>query len=533
MELNGEGIIEHGPVDTRALMKELPPLETEFWMKKDQARQTLAATRDGNSVFLQAFFTASERVRYEDVHRFLSDTGRMHVYRDPAHSKFWDIIDRDILPTIKDKYPGATPMVVQLATLPAGGWIKPHCDLNLLKDVHRLHVPLITNSSVSFFVDGLDGPQFLAPDHLYELDNTVTHSVENRSDQERLHLLIDLLPPELGGVSVHTDEESFAVATRRFRSNLGVTMLCRGAGRDQDHGYVLSLNALARQINVQKALTGPVSGTNPRGGGRGYRGLAQSKDYKRVFVADYEKINVFSNVMEPVAEPITHPAMAHIHALFHDDETLWAVSTANDTVFGFSAENGEFKGAWEFGVNEESKIITEWVTDPQRPVDRPGESRFHLNAVTCHKGMIYVGGLRTSGIFRLNREGEVTHLPGPAGSHDIVVVREKLISLDTAARKIRVTDLDGKLIRNVDLPERVYAGNGVVRQRRIRPELARRGYLRGICPGSGSYVYVGFSPAAIIRFDTELGTFDNYRPLSDDPRWMIAGLCQIVEEQTG
>ena len=96
-------------------------------------------------------------------------------------------------------------MRVQLATLPSGEEISPHRDLGILARIHRLHIPIITAQG---FIFVRRKRYFLEPAHLYELNNGVMHSVVNKSEVERVHLLVDMLPEEVGGINVHLDEKS-------------------------------------------------------------------------------------------------------------------------------------------------------------------------------------------------------------------------------------------------------------------------------------------------------------------------------------
>ena len=84
--------------------------------------------------------------------------------------------------------------------------IAPHKDIGILTKIHRLHIPIITSDNVHFYVK--QNRYHLKTSHLYELNNAVVHSVYNQSDIERVHLLIDMLPNEVGGIKVHLDEES-------------------------------------------------------------------------------------------------------------------------------------------------------------------------------------------------------------------------------------------------------------------------------------------------------------------------------------
>jgi Aspartyl/Asparaginyl beta-hydroxylase len=85
---------------------------------------------------------------------------------------------------------------LMLTELKPRGKISPHKDGGAgVILVHRLHVPVVTNPDVKFFIDEI--PHYLEPGVAYEFDNTRRHAVDNDSDQPRIHLMCDILPAEL------------------------------------------------------------------------------------------------------------------------------------------------------------------------------------------------------------------------------------------------------------------------------------------------------------------------------------------------
>lgn len=77
--------------------------------------------------------------------------------------------------------------------LKPGGVIPPHIDdMGLLKDSHRVHLPIITNAGVVMTCgdDNLSPPQ---PGHAFEINNVLEHSVKNTGDTWRVHLVVDFL----------------------------------------------------------------------------------------------------------------------------------------------------------------------------------------------------------------------------------------------------------------------------------------------------------------------------------------------------
>ena len=59
-------------------------------------------------------------------------------------------------------------------------------------NIHRIHIPLITNKDVIFNING--EVKNLRTGECWEMNNNIPHSVQNNSDMDRVHLVIDILP---------------------------------------------------------------------------------------------------------------------------------------------------------------------------------------------------------------------------------------------------------------------------------------------------------------------------------------------------
>jgi hypothetical protein len=81
-----------------------------------------------------------------------------------------------------------------LVQLKAGGSIAPHQDNNFsLTHSHRIHLPVITNDQVLFTVG--DDTMSLPAGDMYEINNRRMHSVQNRSEEDRVHVILDFVLP--------------------------------------------------------------------------------------------------------------------------------------------------------------------------------------------------------------------------------------------------------------------------------------------------------------------------------------------------
>jgi hypothetical protein len=86
--------------------------------------------------------------------------------------------------------------------LKGGTKIGRHRDLSenrMIPGVVRIHIPVITNDRIVMYVD--DKPYRFDPGTAWYFDATAFHSVENNSDQDRIHLVADFkLSAELNRV---------------------------------------------------------------------------------------------------------------------------------------------------------------------------------------------------------------------------------------------------------------------------------------------------------------------------------------------
>lgn len=80
-----------------------------------------------------------------------------------------------------------------LARLEGHGKIDSHTDgLYSLLKCHRIHIPIITNDKVVFTIGGEE--KVLGEGEMWEINNATLHAVENHSDQDRIHLIVDWVP---------------------------------------------------------------------------------------------------------------------------------------------------------------------------------------------------------------------------------------------------------------------------------------------------------------------------------------------------
>ena len=99
-----------------------------------------------------------------------------------------------ILQSISDYYTGDGYVVRALLTrLKPQGAIPPHIDTGYsLLSCRRIHIPVVSTDKVDFTVGGEH--RAMKEGEVWEINNAREHSVVNRGDQRRVHLIIDWVP---------------------------------------------------------------------------------------------------------------------------------------------------------------------------------------------------------------------------------------------------------------------------------------------------------------------------------------------------
>lgn len=158
----------------------------------------------------------------EDVSKFnsewLEDTSRQHIFDVHKHTSTIQITDFDLdwecfspyvyKPVLKNKklFIYLKPIFNYLENLHDGKigrsmFVKLLANKNIDKHIDggayllvakRHHIPIITNSKVLFIIDGEQ--KNLDEGEIWEIDNSKEHEVKNLSNEDRVHLIVDIIP---------------------------------------------------------------------------------------------------------------------------------------------------------------------------------------------------------------------------------------------------------------------------------------------------------------------------------------------------
>jgi len=166
-----------GPVDISAVLDAVKAIPEDVWSSEDADKPNR--------------FEALDRTRHV-VFRFVSDT---RDWRESYDRPLWAQWSERLLPVLEQAtqpygYARVAYPRIMLARMAPGGVIRPHRDANpAAKWPHKIHVPLVTNDRVIFYVDGI-GYHFNQGEAV-EVSNMAVHAVENGGDSDRIHLIFE------------------------------------------------------------------------------------------------------------------------------------------------------------------------------------------------------------------------------------------------------------------------------------------------------------------------------------------------------
>jgi hypothetical protein len=160
--------------DTQKLQNEVQLILNKNWIKHYNANDYIGnwssialVSQGGKSDNINAFPMGKESIDYTDA-------------IDNCHY-FKEIIDSFLFEKT----------TVRLLRLAVGAVIKPHVDncLGYEDGNFRIHIPVITNKDVEFI---LDNERLLMNEgECWYINANFTHSVANKGDKDRIHLVID------------------------------------------------------------------------------------------------------------------------------------------------------------------------------------------------------------------------------------------------------------------------------------------------------------------------------------------------------
>lgn len=113
----------------------------------------------------------------------------------PMHPIYYSLFDtytftESIRPMVEKAYGKGEFYRICLVKLSANSKVDPHKDsgVNLIND-QRIHIPIITHPDITFTVGG--ERKNMKVGEMWTIDNSALHSVDNPTDVDRVHMIID------------------------------------------------------------------------------------------------------------------------------------------------------------------------------------------------------------------------------------------------------------------------------------------------------------------------------------------------------
>lgn len=193
-----------GSFDIAALKERILALSYEEWSRWDYRQRKFEAHKDTRTI--PVVFDEDMRHANPTVHDVYQT---LKPVLEPPLAQIRRHYNKSLrMQRLQKKHGRAYPVRIILAKLLPGGAIPEHRDRGFsLAHAHRIHIPIKTNPDVVFQVRGDRVPP--REGDIWEINNRRFHSVENRSDHGRIHLIIDwVIPGERCCCSEHTHPHS-------------------------------------------------------------------------------------------------------------------------------------------------------------------------------------------------------------------------------------------------------------------------------------------------------------------------------------
>lgn len=182
-----ECCLSYGAVDIAPFAERMLAQPVEFWDDEVQGKENVKIARPFH-----------DNLGVKKVIFLFSDTAaRPQVFQLPLWESW-----KDLLVPIFNQCGLQERQVVRclLARMPPGGVIPPHHDNGKwVSQTHRVHLAIVTNKDLHFTagptVESMRRYAF-NPGTAVELNNSAKHSVENRGDKSRVHMILDWVDPE-------------------------------------------------------------------------------------------------------------------------------------------------------------------------------------------------------------------------------------------------------------------------------------------------------------------------------------------------
>lgn len=169
---------KHNSYNVKEISEYIDGFSTEWFMNTSR-QDNYYVHKDTNS-----YFAYTANLQWKSGDEFV-------VKQTSTNKKLLELLE-PIISDLEKIHDGVRGMVL-LIKLKAGQDIAPHFDAgDYLMLSRRNHIPVVTSDSVFFGVG--DDRVKMGTGECWEINNSRTHYVNNGSEIDRVHLLIDIMP---------------------------------------------------------------------------------------------------------------------------------------------------------------------------------------------------------------------------------------------------------------------------------------------------------------------------------------------------
>jgi hypothetical protein len=296
------------------------------------------------------------------------------------------------------------------------------------------------------------------------------------------------------------------------------TSVVRGSHQGESHGGVFLIDVESRQVRQALDWNKADIDWQGRGWDRGLRGIAF--DGQTVYIAASDELFAYTPDFKPLGS-WRSPFLKHCHEIDIHERTLYATSTAFDSVLGFDLDSRDF--TWGMHVTTEGFRFKAAIFDPRGGEGPLMLNKLHINNVHCAQGGMYLSGLKTGGMLLFNGKRVQMAAELPAGSHNAQPFRDGVLFNDTEADSVRYAGRgEGNEDRVMAVPR--YETERLQNVGMDESRIARQGFARGLCAISGTVVAGGSSPSTVTLYDLKANERILSVNLTMDVRNAIHGL---------
>ena len=166
-------------IDISNIIKEVSSFKEEWFL--DTSRQDNSQYHNKTKMFQMRFFSyywsPGQKSTYEEVNSL----------KDPKA-----VIELNSVFKMLEEYYDGKAVRCEIINMDPNSEIKPHVDsFDFCHYARRVHIPIITNKNVFFTV--LNKTINMEVGKWYEINNDLPHSVKNKSNENRVHIICDIL----------------------------------------------------------------------------------------------------------------------------------------------------------------------------------------------------------------------------------------------------------------------------------------------------------------------------------------------------